>query len=58
MRLIDADALIEDLHTVNPQYKNIVFWIEKIINAQPVIQIHIPIQVTERLKNNENGESN
>ena len=45
MRIIDADALIEDLHTVHPRYKDIVFWVEKIINAQPTVDVRIPVQI-------------
>ena len=38
-RYIDADALIADFYTVNPQYKQQIEWAERIINAAPTIDI-------------------
>lgn len=47
MRLIDADALKEDLDTINPAYHPMTFWFKKIIDAQPTVDIRIPVQVIE-----------
>ena len=47
MRLIDADALKEDLDTVNPVYKRMIFWFKRVIDAQPTVDIRIPVQVIE-----------
>lgn len=47
MRLIDADALKEDLDTVNPVYGRMIFWFKRVIDAQPTVDIRIPIQVIE-----------
>ena len=37
MRLIDADALIKDLETVNPVYNAKIAWAKSIIDAAPTI---------------------
>lgn len=47
MRLIDADALKEDLDTVNPVYERMIFWFKRVIDAQPTVDIRIPVQVIE-----------
>ena len=47
MRLIDADALKEDLDTVNPVYKRMIFWFKRVIDAQPTVDIRIPVQIIE-----------
>ena len=47
MRLIYADALKEDLDTINPVYKRMIFWFKRVIDAQPTVDIRIPIQVIE-----------
>lgn len=55
MRLIDADALKEDLDTVNPVYERMIFWFKRIIDAQPTVDIRIPIQVIEHRGDNKDG---
>lgn len=37
MRLIDADALIEDIKTVNPIMDDKIEWGKRIVNAAPTI---------------------
>ena len=39
MRLIDADAMIEDLHTINPIYGYDVKRLEFMVNSQPTIEL-------------------
>ena len=41
MRPIDADAMIEDLLTVNPQYQNMIDFCVRITKAQPTINIRL-----------------
>ena len=55
MRLIDADALKEDLDTVNPVYKRMIFWFKRVVDAQPTVDIRIPVQVIEHRGGNKDG---
>ena len=36
-RLIDADSMIADILTVNPQFKSMIEWCTQVINAQPTV---------------------
>lgn len=38
MRLIDADAMIADLLTVDPQYETMIQWCCRVVDAQPTIE--------------------
>ena len=38
MRLIDADAMIADLLTVDPQYETMIKWCCTVVDAQPTIE--------------------
>ena len=38
-RYIDADALIEDLDTVNPVYKEMIEWAKRVVKAQPTADV-------------------
>ena len=37
MRLIDADAMIADLRTVNPKYRNLIEWGIRVTKAQKTV---------------------
>ena len=37
MRLIDKDAMIADLVTVDPQFKTMIDWCIRVLEAQPTI---------------------
>ena len=39
MRLIDADALIEDLDTVNPVYDKKIKWAKSVVKSAPTVDI-------------------
>lgn len=58
MRIIDADALKEDLDTVNPVYKHMIFWFKRIIDAQPTVNIKIPVQVIEHIGGEDGNRTN
>lgn len=58
MRLIDADALKEDLDTINPAYHPMTFWFKKIIDAQPTVDIRIPVQITEHIGGKDGNREN
>lgn len=36
-RLIDADSMIADILTVNPQFESMIEWCAQVTNAQPTI---------------------
>lgn len=36
-RLIDADSMIADILTVNPQFESMIEWCTQVINAQPTV---------------------
>ena len=44
MRPIDADAMIEDLLTVNPQYQDVIDFCVRITKAQPTINMGVSEQ--------------
>lgn len=54
MRLIDADAMIADLLTVDPQYETMIQWCCTVIDAQPTIEER-KTGHWERVANNDNG---
>lgn len=58
MRLIDADALKEDLDTVNPVYERMIFWFKRVIDAQPTVDIRIPIQIMEHTGGKDGNREN
>ena len=37
MRLIDADAMVADLLTVDPKYKTMIDWCRRVLEAQPTV---------------------
>lgn len=41
MRLIDADAMCVDLATVNPKYKTMIDWANRVIKAQPTVEAEL-----------------
>ena len=49
MRLIDADAMIADLLTVDPQYETMIDWCCRVVDAQPTIEERKWIPCGERL---------
>ena len=58
MRLIDADALKEDLDTVNPvYYDRMIFWFKRVIDAQPTVDIRIPVQIIEHIGGRDGNKS-
>jgi len=53
MRLIDADAMCVDLATVNPKYKTMIDWANRVIKAQPTVEAE-PIRHGRWIRN-DNG---